>query len=140
MQGRHTYNFCLSKGFYVGYTFCTLSIYLSERMYFMLKMAQSDIHKTSLNLTVDSCSQMIQSSESSFLFNCKCFFVSGLKYPFLFDDELMTGDILTKWHALIQSFLGFLWHRSAPLVNFTMSISWPQTFPASGWKFWRNYH
>ena len=32
------------------------------------------MHKTNLNLPVDSCFQMIQSSESSLLFNGKCFF------------------------------------------------------------------
>ena len=49
MQGRHTYNFCFSKGFYSRYTFCILSIYLSERVYLMSKMAQSNMHKTNLN-------------------------------------------------------------------------------------------
>ena len=101
-------------------------------------MAQSNMHKTNLKVIVDSCSQMVQSSESSLLFNCKCFFyVWLLKSPFLYDDELMIGEILTKWHDLIQSFLGFLRHGSASLVKSTMPISCPQTFPPIGQKiFW----
>ena len=39
-------------------------------------MAQSNMHKTNLKLTVDSsCCLMIQSSESSLLFNCKYVFL-----------------------------------------------------------------
>ena len=98
MQGKHTNNFCW--GFYLRYTFCILSIYLSERVYFNSKMAQSNMHKTNLKLTV--VPWMIQSSESSMLFNFKyAFYVWLLR---LFDDELI-GEILTKWHDLIQSFL-----------------------------------
>ena len=49
----------------------------------------------------------------------------------------MIREILTKWHDLIQSFLGFLRHGSASLVKSTMPISCPQTFPAIGRKiFW----
>ena len=42
----------------------------------------------------------------------------------------MIGEILTKWHDLIQSFLGFLRHGSASLKKSTMPIYCPQTFPA----------
>ena len=135
VQGRHTYNFCSSKRFYLRYTFCKLSIYLSKRVYVVSKMAQSNMHKTNLKLIVESCSQMVQSSEPSLLFNCKCFFcVWLLKQPFLFDYELMIGEILTKSHELIQSFLGFLRYESASLVKSTMPISCLQTFRAIGQK------
>ena len=106
----------------------------------MSKMAQSNMHKTNLNLTVMLAVVPRWSNLLSllcFLTANICFYVWLLKSSFLYGDELMIGEILTKWHDIIQSFLGFLQYGSASLVKSTMPVSCPQKFPAIGQKiFW----
>lgn len=97
-------------------------------------MAQIKIDKPE----TDSCSLMIQSSESLVcFFNCNflllLFFLMCCCY---WNSRFCWGDELrTKWYDLTQSFLGFLRHGSVSLVKSTMLLSYPQTFPAIGPKF-----
>ena len=96
-------------------------------------MAQSNMHKTNLKLTVVPWWSNLLSL-LCFLTANVFFYVWLLKQPFLFDGELMIREILTKWHDLIQSFLGFLRYGIASLVKSTMPISCPQAFQAIGLK------
>ena len=128
----HTYNFCLSKGFYLRYTFCILSIYLSERVYFMSKMAQSNMHKTNLKLTVDSCSQ-----RWSNLLSLLCFLTANgvaIKIAVFIwwrvndrrnsNKVTWSDSIFFRLPATWECFIGKIYH----------AVSCPQIFPAIGRK------
>ena len=127
MQGRHTYNFCLSKGFYWRYTFCILSIYLSERVYLMSKMAQSNMHKTNLNSW-----QLFP--DDPFFWVFFAFFCVAIKIAVFIwwrvndrrNSNKMTwsDSIFFRLPATWECFIGKIYH----------AVSCPQIFPAIGRK------